>query len=278
MGVLRDRMMQDLGLAGYAAQTRRVYVSCIAALTRFAGRSPAELGQEDIRRWMEHLARSGISQQRLNQHAAALRFFYTKTIYRPEVVSFVSSPSGPERLPMVLSAEEVEKILGALQTLKYRVFFTTVYGTGLRLHEACRLETGDIDAARRVIHVRHGKGDKDRLVMLSPRLLHILREYWRVERPPQPWLFASRMGGPLNDATARHALRLATATAGLGKRVTPHVLRHSFATHLLEQGTELRVIQVLLGHSQIRTTTRYVRVATSLIAKTASPLDKLGNG
>jgi site-specific recombinase XerD len=253
-------------------------VSSIAALTRFAGRSPAELEQEDIRRWVGHLAQSGISQQRLNQHSAALRFFYTKTVYRPEVVSFVSSRSGPERLPMVLSAEEVEKVLKALQTLKYRVFFTTVYGTGLRVREACRLETRDIDAPRGVIHVRQGKGDKDRLVMLSPRLLHILREYWRVERPPQPWLFASRRGGPLSDDTARHALRLATAAAGLGKHVTPHVLRHSFATHLLEHGTELRIIQVLLGHSQIRTTTRYARVATTMIARTASPLDKLGTG
>jgi site-specific recombinase XerD len=271
-------MMEDLKLAGYAPQTQRVYVSSIVELTRFAGRSPAELEQEEIRRWVGHLAQSGISQQRLRQHAAALKFFYTKTLYRPEVVSFVSTPSAKERLPMVLSAEEVERVLKALQTFKYRVFFTTVYGTGLRVREACQLQTRDVDAARGVIHVRQGKGDKDRLVMLSARLLHLLREYWKVERPPQPWLFASLRGGPLNAVTARHALRLATAAAGLAKRVTPHVLRHSFATHLLEQGTELRVIQVLLGHSEIRTTTRYTRVATSVIARTASPLDKLGSG
>ena len=278
MGVLRERMMQDLQAAGYVPKTQRRYVSDVAALTRFAGRSPAELGQEDIRKWAAHLAQSGVSQQRLKQHNAALKFFYTKTTYRPEVVSFLSSPSGPRRLPTVLSAEEVKRVLQGLQTVKYRVFFTTVYATGLRVAEACLLRTRDIDAARGVIYVRNGKGGKDRIVMLSARLLPILRAYWRAVRPPAPWLFASNNGGPLNDATARAALKLATAAAGIDKRVTPHALRHSFATHLLEQGTELSTIQLLLGHSDIRTTQRYTHVSSKVVAKTVSPFDKLQTG
>jgi site-specific recombinase XerD len=150
-----------------------------------------------------------------------------------------------------------------------------IYATGLRMSEACRLETQDIDAARGVVHVRHGKGGRGRMVMLRPRLLATLREHWRAERPQSPWLFASQWGGPINPNTARKALRRAAESAGLTKRVTPHVLRHSFATHLLEQGTDLRVIQVLLGHSSIATTTRYVRVSAALIAATASPHDLL---
>jgi site-specific recombinase XerD len=147
------------------------------------------------------------------------------------------------------------------------VFFTTVYGAGLRIAEGCRLQTKDIDAARGVIHVL-GKGDKERLVMLSPRLLCTLRRYWHMERPPQPWLFASRQGGPLRDETARKALHLATAEAGINKNITPHVLRHSFATHLLEQGTDLRIIQVVLGHSHVHTTERYSRRSTSSTVST----------
>ena len=161
-----------------------------------------------------------------------------------------------------------------LKLPKFRVLFSTIYATGLRISEACALETGDIDAAKGMVLVRHGKGDKERAVMLSPRLLAILRAYWRQERPPAPYLFVGRTGRPLHVRVARKALRLAAASAGLG-RVTPHVLRHSFATHLLESGTDLRVIQVLLGHESIDTTTRYVRVSRTLLRNTQSPLDRL---
>jgi site-specific recombinase XerD len=162
------------------------------------------------------------------------------------------------------------------------VFFATVYATGLRLGEACRLETRDIDAARGVIHVRQAKGHKERFVMLSPRLLAILRAYWSLEQPPAqppaPWLFASRRGRCLDADWARAALRLAARKAGIDKKVTPHALRHSFATHLLEGGTDLRVIQVLLGHESIKTTTRYARVSTELIGKTPSPIERVKTG
>lgn len=276
MGQLRDRMMHDLELAGYMPGTRLRYLNAIRDFAAHFRRSPGQMGADDVRAWVGWLTKeAGIGPQRIRQHLAALKFLYTKTLWKPEAVSFLSWPKDPQRLPTVLAGGEVERLLTALQRPKYRVFFTTVYATGLRVSEACRLETRDIDAARGVIHVRQGKGQKERFVMLSPRLLSILRTYWSVERPPAPWLFASSAGRCLNADMARKALKLAAQMAGIDKKVTPHVLRHSFATHLLDGGTDLRVIQVLLGHSSIKSTTRYARVSTELIAKTKSPLDRL---
>lgn len=280
MGQLRDRMVHDLELSGYVPKTRLIYLNAIRDFAKHFRRSPAELGADDVRTWVGRLTKEGgIGPQRIRQHMAALKFLYTKTLWKPEAVSFLSWPSDPQKLPTVLAASEVERLLAALERPKYRVFFTTVYATGLRVREACRLETRDIDAARSVIHVRHGKGHKERFVMLSPRLLVILRAYWSLERPPAPWLFASSTSGRcLNADMARKALKLAAAKAGVEKKVTPHVLRHSFATHLLDGGTDLRVIQVLLGHGSIKTTTRYARVSTELIGKTESPLERLKTG
>ncbi|MGH7288924.1 MAG: tyrosine-type recombinase/integrase [Myxococcota bacterium] len=273
---LRRRMMQDLELGGYAKTTTKHYIECIRMFAKFHRRSPAELGQEQIRQWVRHLMKQKLSPQRLRQHFAALRFLYGKTLGKPELVSFLSWPREPDRLPAVLSEQEVHRLLGKLETARHRVFFTTVYSAGLRIGEACRLETRDIDAARGVIHIRGGKGGKERLVMLSPRLLRILRAYWKEVRPVAPWLFAGRTGRHLAADVARQALKRAAVEAGLGKKkVTPHVLRHSFATHLLERGTELRVIQVLLGHSSIKSTVRYARVSAGMIAKTKSPLERL---
>jgi len=279
MGQLRNRMMHDLELAGYVPKTRLIYLNSIRDFAKHFRRSPAEMGADEVRAWVDHIRGSGVSPQRIRQHMAALKFLYTKTLYKPQTVSFLSWPSDPPRLPTVLAAEEVERLLAALERPKYRVFFTTVYATGLRVLEAARLRTDDIDAARGVIHIREAKGKKERYVMLSPRLLRILRAYWSLERPAAPWLFeASGSGGHLNPQTARNALKLAAAKAGVDKKVTPHVLRHSFATHLLDHGTELRVIQVLLGHNCIQSTTRYARVSTRSIAKTHSPLDRLKTG
>jgi site-specific recombinase XerD len=280
MGQLRDKMMQDLELGGYMSKTRRIYINAIRDFAMYFGRSPIELGADEARAWLRRLAKEDkLSPQRIRQHMAALKFLYTKTLFKPEAVSFLVWPSDPQKLPIVLAANEVERLLTALERPKYRVFFTTVYATGLRLGEACRLETRDIDAARGVIHVREAKGQKERFVMLSARLLAILRAYWSLERPPAPWLFASSTSGHcLNPEMARKALKLAASKAGVDKKVTPHVLRHSFATHLLEGGTDLRVIQMLLGHSSIKTTTRYARVSTELIAKTSSPLERLKIG
>ena len=274
MSTLREKMMQDLKLAGYAPKTQRTYLDAIGDLAKFCW-SPAELGQEQVRAWVDRLTQSKVGPQRLRQHFAALRFLYGKTLGHPELVAFLSWPRDPDRLPAVFSAEQVDRLLKALDLPKYRVFFTTVYATGMRLGEACRLQTGDIDAARGVIHIRGGKGGKERLVMLSPRLLAILRAYWRQERPTAPYVFTSKTGRPLSADVARGALKKACAKAKLGKKVTPHTLRHSFATSLLENGAELRVIQVLLGHASIRSTTRYARVSAGLVKKTKSPLERL---
>jgi len=273
MTTLREKMMQDLKLAGYAPKTQSLYLDAIGDLAKFCW-SPGELGQEQVRAWVQRLTESKVGPQRLRQHFAALKFLYGKTLGRPELVSFLSWPSDPERLPVVLSEQQVGQLLEALESPKYRVLFTTIYATGLRVSEACHLKTQDIDAARGVILV-HGKGNKERLVMLSPRLLAILRAYWRQERPRLPYLFTSRTGRLQNADYARVVLKKACAKAKLGKKVTPHVLRHSFATHLLESGEDLRVIQVLLGHANIQSTTRYAQVSAGLIRKTKSPLERL---
>jgi len=275
MTILRQRMLQDLTLGGYRPETIRQYINSIAAFARFHGRSPEHLRHDDVRRWAEHLGQQSLSTQRLRQHFAALKFLFRKTLGRPAEVAFLSCRQQPSRPPTVLSPEEVARLLGGFEAHKYRVFFTLVYATGLRIGEACPLETRDIDAARQVIQVREGKGGKARLVQLPEPLLHALREYWKVERPPAPYLFTTRTGRPLSEDVARRALRLAAARAGLSKRVTPHVLRHSYATHLLEGGADLRVIQVLLGHTDVRTTTRYLQVSAGVVAQTTSPLERL---
>ncbi len=277
MTQLRTRMVQDMELAGLRPKTQKTYLESITALARFFGRSPSRLTQEDMRTWVRDLTDRDVSAQRLRQHFAAMKFLFAKTLARPLDVAFLSWPREPDKLPEVLSEEEVGRLLAEFRTVQYRVFFTTLYATGLRIGEALALETRDIDACRGVVHVRHGKGGRPRLVMLSPRLLRVLRAYWGQERPPAPFLFSSqKTGRPICRDAAREALRRAARAAGLEKYITPHVLRHSFATHLLEGGTDLRTIQVLLGHSNIRTTTVYARVSTGVIQGVKSPLDRLG--
>jgi site-specific recombinase XerD len=210
---------------------------------------------------------------RLKQVLAALRFLYARTLGRPEAVSFICFPKQPQRLPVVLGMIEVRALLRALREPKYRVLACVLYATGMRVSELCRMQTKDIDAAQGVIRIR-GKGGKERLVMLSPRLLLILRQYWCLARPTAPYLFTTD-GKPLKPPAVRKALAKASAEAGIGKKVTPHILRHSFATHLLEGGTDLRTIQVLLGHGSIRSTSIYTRVSPERVARTRSPLDRL---
>lgn len=268
-------MLSDLALAGYAAQTQSVYLHAARDFSQFHGRSPAHLGNAELRAWVQHLGRQGLSGQRRRQHHAALRFLYEKTLGRPEATAFLAWPRDAERLPAVLSSRDVARVLGSLREPKYRVFFTLLYATGMRLREACLLETRDIDATRGTIRVRLGKGKRERWVMLGPRLLHLLRTYWTFARPPAPWLFCSSRNRALNAEVARRALSRAAAEAGLTMHVTPRVLRHSFATHLLESGTDIRVIQALLGHRSIRTTARYAHVSLGLIAETRSPYEFL---
>lgn len=269
-------MMQDLELARYAVGTRDAYLNSIGDFAKFHWRAPEDMGRDEVRTWVDHLTnRTGLSASRRGQHFAALRFFYAKTLGKPDVVSFLSIRSEQPKPPEVLTADQVFQVLGALRKPKYRVLFTTIYATGLRISEACHLRTEDIDAKRAIIRVRHGKGGKQRMVTLNDKLLGILRAYWKQERPQPPWMFPSRTGGPLRPDAARMALSRAAIATSLDKRVTPHVLRHSFATHLLDSGAELRVIQVLLGHAHISTTTRYTQVSSKLISEAPSPLDEL---
>jgi len=270
----RASLAQDLELAGHSVSTQRIYLAAVCAFATFRGRALADMDQDDVRAWIYELRARGLSAQRLRQHFSALKFLYSRTLGRPGVTSFLSWPKDERRLQVVLTAQDVARLLRGLLEPKYRVFFTLLYATGLRLNEACQLRTDDIDAEHGLVHVRRGKGGKERAVMLTPRLLNALRTYWRFVRPPSPWLFASGRGTHLNAEVARLALKRAAVVAGLTK-VTPRVLRHSFATHLLEAGTDLRVIQVLLGHESIRTTARYTRVSLEMISNTPSPFDRL---
>src|SRR5215510_14952765 len=239
------------------------------------GRSPDRLGLEDVHAFQVHLVASGISWPALNQIVCALRFFYGVTLGQAIVPERIAHAREPSKLPVVLSADEVVRFLEAIPSLKSRTALTTVYAAGLRVSEVVLLKIADIDSQRMVIRVEQGKGGKDRYVMLSPQLLRILRTYWRLARPKR-WLFPGRDDErPLVPNVLHAACRSACAAAGLSKPVTVHTLRHTFATHLLESGADVRIIQVLLGHASLASTARYTRVATKTISNTPSPLDRL---
>jgi len=275
MSELRRRMLEDLRLGGYSHCTTEVYVSAVLAFTKYHKKSPALCGREEVRSWALHLQAKGLAPSSVRTHVAGLRFFYKHTLGRPEVVADLALPKIRKKLPVVLSDGEVLTLLDALETPRMRMFFTLIYATGLRLREACALETRDVHKDRGVLHVRHGKGGKERFVTLSERLYMLLRAYYAEVRPTPPWLFSGKSGKALHPDVPTKAMVVARRVARIDKRVSTHTLRHSFATHLLEQGTDLRVIQVLLGHSSIRTTTMYTHVSSQLIASVQSPFDVL---
>jgi integrase/recombinase XerD len=275
MSPLRRRMIEDMTIRNLAPATQQSYVRAVAKFSRHFGRSPARLGVEEIRAYQLHLASQGVAWASLNLTVCALRFFYGVTLGSAEMPELIAYARAPRKLPVILSGEEVVRFLEAVPGLKSRVALTTAYATGVRLSEVVALKVGDIDNKRMVIRIEQGKGGKDRYAMLSVRLLGILRAYWWLTRPPG-WLFPGRNPErPINSKMLAAACRAACAAAGLHKHVTVHTLRHSFATHLLESGTDLRIIQVLLGHNHLSTTALYTQVATSTIANTTSPLDRL---
>lgn len=278
MSVLRERMEADLKLRNFRPSTQVAYVNCVRRLARYFKSSPAGLEEDDVRKFLLHLREEeGLSPSTLKVYVAALKFFYTVTVYRPEVVRPFCVPKVPSKVPVVLSGSEVEALFGAIHSLKYRGILMATYGAGLRVSEACGLQVSDIDSKRMMLRVSDGKGGKQRYVMLSQRLLQILREYWRAERPEGLYLFPGQLPDkPVSPASVRAVLKQAVKDCGIEKPVTPHVLRHSFASHLLETGTDIRTIQVLLGHSSIRTTQGYTHVSARHIARTTSPLDVLG--
>lgn len=272
---LRRRMIEDMTVRNLSPATQRSYVHAVSKFSRFFGRSPDRLDLEDVRAFQVQLVSGGISWAALNQTVCALRFFYGVTLKQADVPERIPYARQPRQLPVVLSADEVVRFLEAVPSLKSRTALTTAYATGLRASEVVGLKVADIDSRRKVIRVEHGKGGKDRYVMLSPQLLEILRTYWRLARPSN-WLFPAREEArPIDRQVLNAACRSARAAVGLDKHVTTHTLRHSFATHLLEGGTDIRIIQALLGHANLSTTARYTQVATHMIGRTASPLDRL---
>jgi site-specific recombinase XerD len=275
MSPLRRRMIEDMTVRNLSPTTQRSYLHAVTKFSRFFNRSPDRLGLEEVRAFQVHLIAAGISWPGLNQTVCALRFFYGVTLGRGEIPARIAYAREPRKLPVVLSADEVVRFLGAVPSLKARAALTTAYAAGLRASEAAGLKVANIDSRRMVIRVEHGKGAKDRYVMLSAQLLGILRTYWRLARP-KVWLFPGRNESKPIDVQVLHsACRSARAASGLAKRVTVHTLRHSFATHLLESGTDIRIIQALLGHGNLSSTARYTQVSNGLIGQTQSPFDRL---
>jgi site-specific recombinase XerD len=275
MSALRRRMIEDMTIRKFAPKTQHGYVQRVKNFAAFLGRPPDTATFEDVRRYQLHLAASGAGVPTLNQSVATLRFFFRVTLGRGDIVNHTQFVHEPRKLPVVLSPEEVACLLDAAPGLKYKAALSVAYGAGLRVSEAVALKISDIDSKRMIIRVEQGKGHKDRYVMLSPHLLELLRAWYKAARP-QGWLFPGL--NPVRPMTTRQLTRACHAAAHMaeiGKRVSPHTLRHSFATHLLEQNIDIRVIQVLLGHAKLDTTALYTRVATKTIREIMSPLDHI---
>jgi integrase/recombinase XerD len=273
---LRQRMIDDMMARRFTEKVQKDYVRHVKTFTAFLGRSPDTAASEDLRRFQLHMAQQQISAGSINAAVAALRFFFNVTLERPDLVRHLTTVNTPCRAPVVLSQEEVASLLEAAPGLKVKAALSVAYGAGLRVSEVVALKVSDIDSERMTLRVERGKGQRDRYVMLSPQLLELLREWWRAARP-QAWLFPGQ--NPVNPMSARQlnrAVHAAKNLAGISKRVSTHTLRHSFATHLLEQNVDIRVIQVLLGHAKLETTALYTRVAVNTIRDVTSPLERLG--
>jgi integrase/recombinase XerD len=272
---LRRRMIEDMTIRKFAPKTQHDYVQKVKNFALFLGRSPDTASFEDVRRYQLHLAGSGVGVPTLNQYVATLRFLFKVTLKRYDIVEHTHFIHEPRKLPVVLSPEEVARLLDAAPGLKYKAALSVAYGAGLRATEVISLKVCDIDSKRMVIRVEQGKGRKDRYVMLCPHLLALLRAWWKAARP-QGWLFPGRDRVlPMTTRQLNRACHAAADMAGINKRVSLHTLRHSFATHLLEQNIDVRVIQVLLGHAKLDTTALYTRVATKTISEVMSPLEHI---
>ena len=278
---LRQRMVEDMALRKLSERTQSAYIRAVKNLTRFLGRSPDTADDEDLRRYQLHLVSTGVSRATLNATITGLRFFFEVTLERPEAMKKMSPVYVERRLPVVLSIEEVTRLLEHAPSLKVQAALSVAYGAGLRASAVVSLKVNDIDSERMLIRVEQGKGRKDRYAMLSPKLLELLRQWWRTARSrgkmlPGGWLFPGQ--NPVNLLTTRQlnrACHAAVAMAEIDKPVSLHTLRHSFATHLLEDKVDIRVIQVLLGHKKLETTALYSQVATRTLREVTSPLEHL---
>jgi integrase/recombinase XerD len=277
MTPLRQRMIEDMRIRNFATTTQRSYIHYVAEFAKHFNRCPQELDLEAVRQYQLHLAQDRkLSPQSINTFVSAVQFLYLTTLEMPWETKDFPRARLEEKLPVVLAPDEVQRFFDHVAGVKYRAVLLTCYGAGLRISEAVAVKLSDIDSQRMLLRVEHGKGAKDRYAMLSPCLLEILRAYFRILRPAGPWLFPSwRPHLHLSAGAVQTACREAWQRSGLAKRVTPHMLRHSFATHLLERGVDTRVIQALLGHSRIDTTARYTAVSPTTISATESPLDRL---
>jgi len=276
MTLLRQRMLEDMGIRNLADNTKSAYLHQIIAYAKHFHRPPEDLGPEEVRTYQLYLTKTrGLSPSSVSIATGALRFLYKVTLKRAWAVEEIPMPKRPFRLPVILSREEVMHFLDSIVNLEQRVILMTAYAAGLRISEATHLKVTDIDSQRMMLRVDQGKGRKDRYVMLSPRLIEELRAYWRAVRPTL-WLFPGDFPGkPITRSAVQQACQRARRASGIKKPITPHSLRHAFATHLLEGGTDVRTIQLLLGHRSLATTSRYLKVATTTVCATISPFDLL---
>ena len=278
---LRRRMLEDMAMRGLREETQRDYLRVVSGFAAFLGRAPDTATAEDIRRFQVHQSESGVQPPTINCSVSALRFLFTVTLDRPDLSRRFVLMRHPRKLPDVLSVEEVGRLLEAAPGPKHKAALGAAYGAGLRVSEVAALKVDDIDSTRMLIRVEQGKGRRDRNAMLSPQLLELLRLWWREGKRrgvmlPHGWLFPGRNAlEPISTRQLNRAGHEAAETAGIRKRVSPHTLRHSFATHLLEQDVDIRVIQVLLGHAKLDTTALYARVATKTIRAVTSPIEAL---
>lgn len=281
MSELRKRMMEDMRIRNLSERTRKSYVDCVSAFSRYYGKSPEKLGLEEIRKYQLHLIQDRrLSPSYVNVQVCALKFLYGTTLRCDWRIDRVLFSKRESKLPVVLSRNEMAGFLRSVDNRMYQAILTCVYATGLRISEVTRLKITDIDSERKTIRVSQGKGKKDRDVMLSRKLYHMLREYWKQCRLKDDcsdgWLFPGRKKGRhITSGSVRMACRKAGMASGIRKKVTPHLLRHCFATHLLEDGVNLPTLQKLLGHSCLASTLRYTHIAREEIQDTASPLDSL---
>jgi integrase/recombinase XerD len=281
---LRQRVLDELQRRNYSSETTRGYIHAITQFADYFGKSPEHLGGQEIRQFQLHLLRDKkLAPGTVEGRMSALRFLYKKTLKRRDIAyDDLIFPKAPRKLPVVLSPEEVTRMIEAAPNLMHRTILMLLYGTGMRRTEASLLKVSDIDSARMVIHIQQGKGSRDRDVLMTPKLLEALREYWRWKKP-KIYLFPSTEGHrgleqPISHRTVWYACKEAAARAGIKKRIGPHTLRHSFATHLLEAGTDLRTIQLLMGHADLKHTTLYLHLSNRHLRAAVNPLDQITIG
>lgn len=275
ISALRQRMINDMTVRNFVPDTQREYIRAVKNFTIFLERSPDTATAEDLRAFQLHTTETGVRPPTINTTVTALRFFFKVTVDRPETTRHLVFVYEPRKLPRILPPDDVLRLLEAAPTPKYKAALSVAYGAGLRAMEVVALKITDIDSQRMLIRIEQGKGRRDRFAMLSPRLLELLHDWYRIARPRMFFFPGQDKIGPMTPRQLNRICHLAADLAGLPKWVAPHTLRHSFATHLLEQNIDVRVIQVLLGHAKLDTTARYTQVATNIIREVMSPLDRL---